>query len=160
MGDYPSSAFASASQLSGDDLSSQLGGMGLNAKSHRLDSDSSISTALAVPKSESVLVCVRVRPPAVAHTVTTINPAHLEEAWKANAEDKIIQLADGSGNEFRFGKRLISALLAKLNDFSSDSIITGSGNVNVYEQAAKPLIQYVNLHIPHNLLNPLSTAPR
>ena len=108
MGDYPSSAFVSASQLSGDDLADRLNGVGLNAKSHRLDSDSSIATTLAVPKSESVLVCVRVRPPAVAHTVTSVNPAHLEEAWQANTKDKTIQLGDGSGNEYRFGKAAIS----------------------------------------------------
>lgn len=75
----------------------------MNAKSHRLDSNDSISTTLAVPKSESVLVCVRVRPPAVAHTVTSVNPAHLEEAWRADTDSKTIKLGDGSGTEFRFG---------------------------------------------------------
>lgn len=104
MGEYPSSAFVPASQFSGDDLASQHGGLGLNANSHRLDSSDSIATTLAVPKTESVLVCVRVRPPAVAHTVTSVNPAHLEEAWKADSQQKTIQLGDGSGHEFRFGK--------------------------------------------------------
>lgn len=86
------------------------------------------STAtVVVPKQENVLVCVRVRPPAVSHSATSVNPAHLEEAWAADGESKTISLlaSEGgkAGGEYRF-----------------DSVVTGSGNEGVYEEAGKDLI--------------------
>lgn len=158
MDDFPTSSFVSAATFGQDEHASELlaGGMGGLSLKHRVDSDTSIGTTMpAVPKSESVLVCVRVRPPAVSHTVQVVNPAHLEEAWRMDTDEGSVRLGDGSGQEYRFGQ------LPRLRFFCTppaladshfanylDAVVTGSGNTNVYEQAAKNLIQCVLAHGP------------
>ena len=110
MDDFPTSSFVSAATFAQQDEhpSDMLaGGMGGLSLKHRIDSDTSIGTTMpAVPKSESVLVCVRVRPPAVSHTVQVVNPAHLEEAWRMDTDEGSVRLGDGSGQEYRFGQWL------------------------------------------------------
>lgn len=69
----------------------------------RRDSTSSVGTVIQ-RRQENVLVCVRVRPPAVSHLERNVNPAHLEEAWMASSDTGSIALADGSGHQYRFGK--------------------------------------------------------
>lgn len=114
----------------------------------RRDSTSSVGTVIQ-RRQENVLVCVRVRPPAISHLERNINPAHLEEAWMASTDTGSIALADGSGHQYRFGKLVsiqrkdlyLERKLRRPSAFCKDALVTGSGNENVYQVAASDLIK-------------------
>lgn len=97
MDDFPPDAIISATSIHGPEDEAK------KRTNARRGSDSSVGTVVQ-RRQENVLVCVRVRPPAVAHTERHANPAHLEEAWFTSPDDKCIALADGSGHQYRFGK--------------------------------------------------------
>lgn len=96
MDDFPAESLVSASSIDEDPDT--------YAKRHaRRDSTSSVGTVIQ-RRQENVLVCVRVRPPAVSHTQHNVNPAHLEEAWLTDTDSATIALGDGSSHQYHFGE--------------------------------------------------------
>jgi hypothetical protein len=114
-GDYPSHASVSRPQSRMDDFPPESiirtkqsieDFKASDNRSHaRRGSDTSVGTVVQ-RKQENVLVCVRVRPPAIPTADRPINPAHLEEAWIASNDERAIGLADGTGHRYRFGTQL------------------------------------------------------
>jgi hypothetical protein len=101
MDDFPADFIISASSIDNEEEGSSC--KLLSKTSNRRNSDSSVGTVVQ-RRQENVLVCVRVRPPAVAHTERIINPAHLEEAWLTTEDEKSIRLSDGTGHRYHFGE--------------------------------------------------------
>lgn len=88
---------------------SQLNGALANLRLGHSRVVSVAGSVLNAPRQENVLVCVRVRPPAVGPAMLSsgyVNPAHLEEAWIADSETGLITLADETKqvSDYHFGE--------------------------------------------------------
>lgn len=71
-----------------------------------------------------------------------------EEAWRTDTDENSISMHGSTGQDYRFGEARFlnpSVSTKTVTDVpitsASDAIVTGSGNQEVYEQAAKHLVQ-------------------
>lgn len=85
-------------------------------------------------------VGIRIRPPAAKLAAA----AHMiaEDAWAVNPRTGSVALKNGNPTEFIFGKSFLVFLWnrAQRDQMNSDSVVTGSENKGVYEEAGKELV--------------------
>jgi len=90
---------------------------------------------------ENVLVCVRVRPPAAK--LAKASAAIEEVAWDVSELEGRLSLKAG-GPEFLFGSLFSSVPTSRKMAYRfpliTDSVVTGSENYDVYQEAGKDLV--------------------